>query len=100
MREASADKQSAVAPALDGESWGGSVFIFDQPLGGSNVVVEDILFFGFDAGLVPRLSVFAAPAEVGHGKDATQLHPDKIGDAEGRGQADVKSAVAVEQCWG
>jgi hypothetical protein len=46
---------------------------------------------------VPVAPVFAAAAEVREGKDAAALEPDGAADGEGRGQADVEAAVAVEE---
>jgi len=46
---------------------------------------------------VPVAPVFAAAAEVREGEDSAALEPDGAADGEGRGQADVEAAVAVEE---
>ena len=65
LGHAGADEQAAVAAAADGEL-GALVYLFgDQPLGGGDEVVEDVLLVQLGAGLVPVLAVLAAAAEVG-----------------------------------
>src|SRR5690348_14706575 len=46
---------------------------------------------------MPVFAVFAAAAEIGHSVNAAHFHPNKIGDTETGGKADVKTAVAVKQ---
>ena len=48
-------------------------------------------------GLVPRLTVFAAAAQVGLGIDPAGLDPGDALRRKGRQQVDVESAVRVEQ---
>ena len=61
------------------------VVVGDEPLGGGDEVVEDVLFFQLDAGLVPGFAVLAAAAEAGLGVDAAHLHPEDVGGGEGGG---------------
>ena len=50
------------------------------------------------AGVVPALAVLAAAADVGQREHAAQvLHKHQLRDAEGRRDADVEAAVAVQQ---
>ena len=70
-------------------------FSRDEPLGGGDEVVENVLFLEFRAGLVPSLAIFAAAAEVGLGEDAAHLHPRHAADRKHRRQRDIEPAVAV-----
>lgn len=95
----SADEETAVATASDGEFGGFCVTVFDQPFGGGNEVVKDVLFAEFGAGFVPSLAVFAAAAKVCLGIDAAHFHPGKVADGEAGRQRDVEASVAVKKGW-
>ena len=86
LRHDRADQQSAVAAALDGQFVGPGVFVFDQPLGGGDEIVEDVLLLQFRAGLVPCLAIFAAAAQIRLGIDAAHLHPRHTADRKRRRQ--------------
>lgn len=90
------DEQTAVASAAYGESLGLGDAVGDQPFGGSDKVVEDILFFVASSCFVPRSAVFSAAAKVGKGKDTTAIEPREEGGHKGRLERDFEAAVAVE----
>ena len=96
LGQAGADQQAAVGAAADGEFGRGRVAIGDQPFGGGDEVVEDVLLVVLLARLVPRLAVLAAAAQVGDGQDAARLQPDDLAGAERGRQGDVEAAVAVQ----
>ena len=71
-----AHQQSAVGVPVHGELPGRSVALCDQVLRRGNEVVKAVLLSLQTAGAVPLLAVLPAPAEVGHGIEATQLQPE------------------------
>src|SRR5699024_1084258 len=73
--------------------------VIDQIFGGSNKIIKDILFLHFDALLVPAFAIFTAAAQVGYGKNTAHFQPGDPAGAEGGRQADVKSAITVQQGW-
>src|SRR5581483_561833 len=90
-------KQAAIAAAFNRELGGVGVTIRDQPLGGAEEVVEDILLIGLHAGAVPLLAELATTAEIGHGKHPTVLCPQHSGGAELRSVTYVETAVRSHQ---
>src|SRR5262249_30689948 len=97
LGHARADKESAVAAALDGKLWRGSVFLRNKILAGGDEIVEAFWLVLFRARAVQTLAVFTAAAQVGHGEDPAHLHPHKPGHAERRRERDAKAAVAIKQ---
>jgi len=96
LGHAGAYEEAAVATAGDGEFFFVSVALLDEVLAGGDEVVEDVLFFEQHTGLMPFFAVFAAAAEVGHGKDAAIFEQYQAGSAEAGREADVEAAVAVQ----
>ncbi len=60
---------------MDRELLGAGVVVLDEPLGGGDEVVEDVLFAVFDSLLVPVFAVFAAAAKIGDGEHPAEFHP-------------------------
>src|SRR5215510_4732570 len=92
-----ADQQPAVRPDLNRQFLRRRVFVGDQPFGGGDEIVEDVLFFQLHPGLVPLLAVFAAAAQVGGGVDEAVFEHRYAQRAERRGHRYVEPAIAVEQ---
>ena len=70
--------------------------VLDEPLGGRDEVVEDVLLPQLRPGLVPLLPVLPAASEVGLGVDAPHLHPEEVPDAEPGHRRDVESPISGE----
>src|SRR6185295_16990948 len=92
-----ADEQAAVRGALDRQPLRPRVALPDEPLGGGDEVVEDVLLALQHAGAVPVLAVLAAAAQVRQGIDAARFEPGEKEGAEERRHGDPEAAVAVEQ---
>ena len=92
-----ADQETAVAAALDRDPSGARVALGDQPFGGGDEVVEDVLLVLLGAGEVPVAAVLPAAAQVRDRQHAAHLEPGEAGRGEAGGQGDVETAVAVEQ---
>ena len=97
LREEGPHEEAPVAAALDREFVRPGVAAFDEVLGASGEVVEDVLFVGQVAGEMPFLAVFATPAQVRDDVDAAAVEPKAVFEIEGGPQADPVAAVAVEQ---
>ena len=65
------------------------VLVGDEPLGGGDEVVEDVLLLELRARLVPGLAVFAAAAQVGLGVDAAHLQPGQLRLSENIGGSEM-----------
>src|SRR5215831_3757329 len=70
----------------------------DEPLGGGDEIVEDVLLLRPLARFMPFLAIFGAAPEVGDREDAAFLHPGHGPRAEFGEQADVEAAVCVQDC--
>ncbi len=70
--------------------------IVDQILGGSDEIVEHVLFHVQHSGFVPFLAVLAAAAHVRHCENPAHFHPNEIGRTERRRFGNVEPAVAVK----
>ena len=68
-------QQTAVGAPVDGQLFAAGVPGGNQPLGGGDEVVEDVLLVAEHARLVPCVAIFIAAAQVGHGIDAALLDP-------------------------
>ena len=62
LRQNRADEQSAVRRAVDSKPVFSGVVVVDQPLGGGDEVVENVLLIRFAARLVPLATVLATAA--------------------------------------
>lgn len=93
---ARADEEPAVRSAADGELGRKGVALFDQELGRAGKVVEDVLFVGELAGLVPLFAVLTAAAQTRHRVNAAHLHPHDRRHPEPRRQGDVETAIAIQ----
>src|SRR3546814_4830927 len=60
-------------------------------------VVEDILLLVEPPGVVPRLAIFAAAAQVRDREHAALVDPREPGRREGGGHRDVEATIAIEQ---
>ena len=69
----------------------------DEPLGGRNEIIKDVLLLELRARLVPGLAVLAAAAEVRLGIDAAHLHPCQPAHRKHRQERDIETAIAVKQ---
>jgi plasmid stabilization system protein ParE len=77
-----ADEQAAVAASLDGQLFAAGPAVGDQPLGRRDEVVKHVLFLKFGSGLVPRLAVFTATAQIGHRQHSAHFQPCQSANAE------------------
>src|SRR5947209_7832895 len=91
-----ADEDGAIAglPLLQGRG----VLVREEPLGGGDEVVEDLLLVELRPGLMPLLAVLAAAAHVRRGIDEALFEQGKAQRVEAGRRVDVEAAVAVEQC--
>ena len=92
------DQQSPVASPGYGELLVRRVALFHEVIARGKEVVEHVLFVQEHACLVPGLPKLPSAAQVGHGVDATTLQERHVAGAETWRQADVESAVRIEQC--
>ena len=97
LRERARHQQPAVARSGDRQPSRIRDAVFDEPLGGGEEVVEDLLLVPEHPGAVPLLPVLSAAAKRRYGIDAAGLRPDRGLGPEGRGEAHIETAVAVEQ---
>src|SRR6185369_4150714 len=72
------------------------VLLLDQILGGSDEIVENILFFVEHSGAVPRLSELSSPPQVGNGIHPAAFQPCKAVAAKLWRIADIEPAIAGE----
>src|SRR5699024_8966747 len=99
LRHGGTYQQSAVGAAYNSQLFRAGIIVIDQIFGGSNKIIKDILFLHFDVLLVPAFAIFTAAAQVGYGKNTAHFQPGDPAGAEGGRQADVKSAITVQQGW-
>ena len=97
LEHAGSDEQSAIASASYGELFRICIFIFDEPFGGGDEVVKDVLLFVEHPCLVPFFAVLSTSSQVCDGIYAAQLEPGQGIDGKIWFEADVISAVAVKQ---
>ena len=97
LREHRAHQQAAVAAALDRELRRASVAALDQVPQHGGEVVEHVLLLRQVAGLVPRLAVLAAAAQVGDRDDDAVVEQHAPGRIEAGLEADAVAAVAGDQ---
>src|SRR5579864_6699996 len=62
-------------------------------------VIEDVLFMGQHAGLVPFFTEFAAAAQIRHGDNKTMIEQNSPRGDKARLQADAVPTVARDQAW-
>src|SRR5262249_33457601 len=97
LREASADEQSAVAAAADGQLRRRRIFIGDQPFGGGDEIVKHVLLLRLCPGQVPLLTVFGPASQIGRRVNSAHPHPDQIRNRKRRRQRNAEAAIAVKQ---
>src|ERR1017187_3328001 len=97
LGESRAHQQAAVRCALNGDPFGFGVVVGDEPTGGADEIVEDVLLLLEHPPVVPLLAELRAPAQVGHREDATHLRPDHRSLSECRCLAHVEAAVTREK---
>ena len=98
LREHRADKQAAIAAALDAKVRRGGDAASDQVFGHRDEVVITALLVFLDRRLMPGRAEFAPAADVGHHIDTAALQPGAAGQGRIPGlERDLKAAVAVEQ---
>ena len=89
-------KQATVGVALDGETFRGSVALLDQIFGGPCEVVKDVLLLAQHAGVVPRLAINSAAAQVRNRVNAAHFQPYRQYRIEVGSYGDVESAISVQ----
>ena len=97
LRQGGADQEASVRSPRDREPRRARVLAGDQPLGGGDEVVEDVLLLVEHPRLVPRLAELPATAQVRHREHAAVLDPERRARREERPDADVEPAVAGEE---
>ena len=86
-------------PAMANDA--GEVYLLgDQILGRGDEIVKYVLLVLLHAGFVPGPAVFAAAAQIGHGKHASHFQPDNAAHRERGRQRNVESAIAVQSTSG
>ena len=75
LGQAGTHEEAAVGATMDGQLGGASVFLLDEPLGGGNEVIEDVLLLVVLAGVMPLATVLTAAPQAGLGEDAAHLQP-------------------------
>src|SRR3546814_2353319 len=87
----------AVRAALDRELALAGDPLANQKFARGDEVVEDILLLVEPPGVVPRLAIFAAAAQVRDREHAALVDPREPGRREGGGHRDVEATIAIEQ---
>src|SRR5439155_1494089 len=95
LRNHRSHQEPAIASALDREFFRARVLLFDQIFCSGREIIEDVLFFGEIAGLVPLLTEFSAASNVCHHVHATAIEPEPSRKIEIRRHADAVAAIAV-----
>src|SRR6266478_2080360 len=72
------------------------IFLGDQPVGGGDEVIEDLLLVQLCSRQVPLLAVLTAAAKIGDRIHSAHLHPDQPAHREPRRDADLEPAVPEE----
>ena len=75
LSHASSDQQPTITPPLNGKFLGTRVLASDQPFGGGDEVVKNILLVVFDTRFVPLLTILTPATQVRDRKDATHFQP-------------------------
>ena len=89
-------EQPAVGASLDSEFLLGGVFVIYQVLASGDKIVKDVLLLELSTVIMPFLTIFTTPTNVGYGKYTPIVHPYSIGNGKPWGVANVKSAIAIE----
>src|SRR5436190_23285979 len=97
LRNHRSHQEPAIASALDREFFRARVLLFDQIFCSGREIIEDVLFFGEIASLVPLLTEFSAASNVCHHVHATAIEPEPSRKIEIRRHADAVAAIAVKQ---
>ena len=91
-----ADQQTAIRCALDRQLIGPRHAPCLEVLARRDEVVEHILLVGEAPGIVPRLAVLAAAADVGDRIDPASLDPRQPGWRKARHRRNVEPAIGIE----
>jgi len=92
-----ADEQAAIGAAENGELLRPRVPFSDQPLGGGDEIIENVLFLLQHAGAVPVFPLLAAAAQIGQGVEAAGLEPRHHALVEFGRRGNAEAAIAVEE---
>lgn len=97
---ASADKQTAVGSAIDGNVITGRITVLGEPFSSIVEIIKDILLFQLHAGFVPGVAVLSAATNVSHSIDTVEVldkeHAEYI---IARLDVDVETTISVKHCW-
>ena len=80
LHHAGGHQQPAVAAALYSQFQCAGVFVFNQPLGRGDKIIEDILLILQHPGPVPLFAILVAASQAGHSQHTTLFHPQTVGD--------------------
>ena len=92
-----AHQQAAGAAALNGQFFGRSVPLRNQVFGGTDEIGKGILLLLHPPGVVPRLSEFAATADVCDGVNDTAIQEAQTIRIEVHGHRNAVAAIAVKE---
>jgi len=96
LGETRTDQQASVGAAVDRDAIGARpATVTAEPARDGAEVVEDVLLVGQPAGVVPRLAVLPAAAQVRDREHTTALGPHRPQSREGWRDRDVEPAIAV-----
>ncbi len=91
-----AHQQAAVGATLDRQPVLGRHAIGLEPFARCDEIIEHVLLGRALAAKVPRLAIFAAAANIGHGIGPARLQPRHARRRKGRKDRDVEAAIAIE----